>query len=139
MADFESSFMTIRTKRQAVLDALPGDTGKLVKTTGACRATVSMWIARLRAEPLESADHVYVKRWKRTTGELAPVYAIGSFPDAPKPAARTNAEYHKRHYKRTRRPLEIEVRAARRAARDNASQMAKIPQSWASALIGMAA
>lgn len=121
--------MSQKSSRQAVFDALPGTIPQIVKKTGVCRATVYHWIGKLRA-----AGACHISSWRRTTGCSTPRYVAGPGVDAPKPSRLTGADYHRKHYIKHRRDVEMEMRATRKAARENAALMAKIPQGWAAAL-----
>ena len=119
--------------RETVFDALPGTIAQIVQRTGVGRATVYKWLTALRA-----ADRCFVKSWRRTEGRYCPRFAAGCSTDAPLPAPLSGAEHSRKHYVKHRKPIETELRAVRKAARENASRMAKAPQSWMSALMGAA-
>jgi hypothetical protein len=121
--------MTQRTHEQAIIAALPGTLPQIIQKSGVSRPTAYLWIGRLR-----KAGKVFIKGWRRTAGQSTPYYVAGQGEDKPRPAAQTNAEYHRRHYAKHRGPIEREDRAIRKAARLNAAAMAKTPQSWLSAL-----
>lgn len=128
--------MTLPSKRDAIVAAMPGSITQLRKASGASQPVVDKWVKRLRAEPADSAVKVYLKRWRRTNGQLAAVYDLGNLPDAKKPAAMTQSQYNKRRYKRVKK-VKNEARTIRREAVRNAKAMAKVPQTWASALLGV--
>lgn len=121
--------MTQRTHEAAIIAALPGSIAQIVKKAGVSRPTAYLWVGRLRKQ-----SRIYIKAWRRTTGQSTPYYVLGEGKDAPKPRRRTNAEYHRKHYAKVRGPEERELRAIRKAARKNAAAMAKVPNTWLSAL-----
>lgn len=125
--------MTQRTYEQAVLAALPGTIPQIMQKSGVGRATVYLWLNRLR-----KLAKVFIKSWRRTTGQSTPFYVIGQGIDAPRPKARTGADYSRRHYVKHRRDLDKELRASKKAALANAASTRTKPQSWLSAL-GVAA
>jgi transposase len=126
---------TYNSKRAAIIAAFPGTVPQIIKRAAASRPTVREWIRRLRTEPADSPDKIYIKRWSRTRGQQSPVHAIGNLPDAKKPGRMTQAQYSRRTYLKNRRPVEMELRAVRKLARQNASRIAKAaPQPWWAAL-----
>ena len=120
--------------KQAVFAALPGTVEQIAKKIGACCSTVYRWIAKLRGE-----NQCFVKSWRRTSGHYRPSYAAGVGIDAILPAPRSDAEYDRKYYLKHCQVPRMELRATRKAARQNASKMAKSPQSWMSALMGVSA
>jgi hypothetical protein len=124
------------SKRSAIIAALPGTIQQLMKRANTSRPTAFDWIRRLRAEDATSESKVYIKKWKRTQGQLSPLYALGNLPDAPKPARMSQSEYHRRTYLKTRQAVEKEARAVRKLARQNADRMAQTRNPWFGALPG---
>lgn len=114
-----------------ILAALPGTTVQIIAKTGAGRATVFLWMRRLRSE-----SKIHIKSWRRNTGQPSPFYVAGEGIDAPRPKRLTQAAYCKRHYKKHRRDLDKELRDSKRAALANAASTRTKPQSWLSALPG---
>lgn len=121
--------MSQHTFEQEVFASLPGTAAEIIEKTGACRATVCLWLKRLCDNGL-----IHIKFWRRTDGQSAPYYVAGEGVNAPKIKARTGAEYSRRHYKKHRRDLDKELRASLKAARLNAASTLAKPQSWLSAL-----
>lgn len=127
--------MTRPNYKQAIVAALPATTVEIMAAASCSQMVVLKWITRLRAEPLGTGAHVYLKRWKRTGGRRAPVWAVGDVPDAPMPARLTDAAYSRRAYKK-RKIVEDEIRANRKAARANAKVMSKRRDPLVGALFG---
>jgi hypothetical protein len=119
-------------ERAAVLAALPGDVHQLVEKTGLVESTVRRWLVRMRkAEPKQAR----VISWKRKNGGMAPRYVAGPGADAPKPKARTQAQYSQK-WRVARKAERLEIEAARAEARAHADRAARTPQAWTSALMG---
>lgn len=102
-----------RRGRAAVLAALPATTRLIRRRTGLGEATVSRWLADLKA-----ANEAHIGRWRRTTGRFAGVWVAGPGEDAPKPEPRTQADRDRARRLREREALRAELadRAARLAA-----------------------
>lgn len=120
---------------QAVLDCLPMATADIMKKLDCSQPVVLKWIGRMRAEPFGNGKHVFIKRWKRTGGRRAPVWAVGDFPDVPAPPRPSTAVYSRRAYKKRKEMLD-EIRANRKAARANAKIMGKRRDPLVGALFG---
>lgn len=118
-------------KRDAVIAAMPGTTQQIAKKAGATGTTVQLWVSRMHA-----AGEYYIQGWRRTSGRLAPRYALGNAPDKEKPPRMTQKEYNRRNYVRNYQADLKEARAVRKLARANADQMARAPQPWFAALPG---
>lgn len=91
------------TAIKMLANALSGITGKtqpeILEITGLCNSTISRWLRFLNTSTKESKALVYISGWKRT-GERGNYSALWSWGfnclNAPKPKAKTQAEYHKR-------------------------------------------
>lgn len=68
-----------RAARALVLAALPATPRLIRRRTGLGQATVSRWLADLRA-----ADEARISRWRRTTARSVAVWSAGSGDDAPR-------------------------------------------------------
>lgn len=110
---------TKRHNRQRVLDAMPGTQAQIIERTGLGLATVSRWVADLRA-----ARQARIAGWQAPAngGPLAAIYGRGNRKDRPKPPS-PPAELRVRRYRaRLRASGEWVDRQARQRARYWASK-----------------
>lgn len=102
-----------RRGRAAVLAALPATTRLIRRRTGLGEATVSRWLADLKA-----ADEAHIGRWRRTGSRLAAVWVAGPGEDAPRldPLPQSARDRARRVREREALRAELADRAARLAA-----------------------
>jgi hypothetical protein len=102
-----------RRGRAAVLAALPATPRLIRRRTGLGEATVSRWLADLKA-----AEEAHVGDWRRTVGRFAAVWVAGAGEDAPKPDPLSQVARDRARRLRERDALRAELadRAARLAA-----------------------
>mgnify|MGYP000318104059 CR=1 FL=1 len=96
------------------------------------KASARRYLAHLQAEP----RRVFVARWSRTGGNLAPVYALGSRKDAMRPVSPTRRERNVERWQEIKAdPAKhhVVLRTARVAAAIRRTRAT--PQTWMSALI----
>lgn len=102
-----------RARRALVLGALPATPRLIRRRTGLGEATVSRWLADLKA-----SDEAHIGRWRRTTGRFAGVWVAGPGEDAEKPEPLSQAAIDRARRLRERAAARAELadRAARLAA-----------------------
>lgn len=118
----------------AALKQQPMTRDELQCLLGISKPTMRRYIAHLRAEP----RRIFVKRWLRTMGLPAPVYALGSRKDAPLPRTPTRTERNQEEWRRIKADPDRHdrVKAAARVY-GRISRVRQAPQPWFAALLNI--
>lgn len=123
--------MPKESRKDTVLQALPGTIHDIVGTTGLAESTIRRWLRRMQeSEPKQA----HVARFRRTGGMRTPYWVAGPGKDAKEPAALGNAAWSRKSRKKRRAENE-DFRAARDRARRAAKEAATTPNTWFSALL----
>lgn len=133
---FDSPKAKAKTARILVeLEKLPMTRDELQCLLGVSKACVQRYIVHLRSQPRQ----LYIARWKQGHGRSAPVYAVGTRRDAPKPAAMTRTERNAKEWKRIKADPDRHARVKAAARVHGTIQRVKAaPQPWFAALVGIA-
>ncbi len=116
----------------AALEQQPMTRDELQCLLGIAKPTMRRYIAFLTT----AQRQIHVRRWKRTTGQLAPVYAVGSRKDAPQPRIATRTERNQLEWQRIKADPDRHdrVKAAARVY-GRIKRVRQTPQPWFAALL----
>jgi len=116
----------------AALEQQPMTRDELQCLLGIAKPTMRRYIAHLTTAP----RLIHIRRWKRTTGKPAPVYAVGSRKDAAPPRVATRTERNQLEWQRIKADPDRHARVkatARVYAR--IKRACATPQPWFAALL----
>ena len=124
-------------KIERILSALenqPMTRDELQCLLGVAKPTMRRYIEHLRAEP----RRIHIKRWLRTPGQFAPVYALGTRKDAPLPRTMTRTERNQEEWRRIKADPDRHdrVKAAQRVY-GRIQRVRQVPQPWFAALLNI--
>lgn len=120
------------TRILTALEQQPMTRDELQCLLGIAKPTMRRYIAHLTSAP----RLIHIRRWKRTTGMPAPVYAIGSRKDAAPPRIATRTERNQLEWQRIKADPDrhARVKAAARV-HGRIQRVRQTPQPWFAALL----
>ena len=116
----------------AALTEQPMTRDELQCLLGIAKPTIRRYIEHLRAKPRQ----IHIARWRRTTGQLAAVYAAGERRDARQPRVLTSRERNQEQWRRIKADPDRHDRIKATARVQGAiHRMRGKPQPWFAALV----
>lgn len=118
----------------AELESLPMTRDELQCLLGVSKPTMQRYVEHLRAE-----KRIYIAAWRQTSGQPAPVLAVGAQPDARRPKPMSREQRNALEWKRIKRDPDRHDRVKSMARVYAKVQRVKgTPQPWFAALMGAA-